>query len=305
MNHLYEELGEASRRHILAELRSGAKRVSDLVGATGLKQPNVSNHLARLRTRGIVESNKVGREVYYTFATPEVGEAVRIALQEPETDHLPLPLPESIERYAELAITGGEGECSAIFDDLLRDDLSLLALYVDFLTPAMALIGQWYKEGRIDEAQEHLASGITERVAARAMLSRAPIAHQQRTAVLGLPPDCHHALGLRMVSDYLKLLGWKTLFLGANVPLNSFRNLVETQRVDYVLTSCATEANLKEVLGLLKVLGQIRNDKRRFVIGVGGGSAQAHSEALKVAGADFVARDLREFALMILPSLES
>lgn len=305
MNRLYEELGEESRRQILAELRSGAKRVSDLVGATGLKQPNVSNHLARLRNHGIVESNKVGREVFYTFASPDVGEAVRIALQEPENDQIPLKLPESIHLYAQLAATGAEAECSAIFDQLLRDDLSLLALYADFFTPAMALIGQWYKEGRIDEAQEHLASGITERLAARAMHSRAPVAHQHRTAVLGLPPNCHHALGLRMVSDYLKLLGWKTLFLGPNVPLESFRKLVETQKVDYVLTSCATDANLKEVLSLLTVLGEIQTASRSFVVGVGGGAAHSNSEALKAAGANFVARDLREFALMILPRLES
>ena len=39
-------------------------RVGDIVVATGLRQPNVSNHLSRMRASGVVKSSKVGREVF-------------------------------------------------------------------------------------------------------------------------------------------------------------------------------------------------------------------------------------------------
>ncbi len=44
MIHVYEELGDTSRRRLLSELREGPRTVSDLVLATFMKQPNVSSH---------------------------------------------------------------------------------------------------------------------------------------------------------------------------------------------------------------------------------------------------------------------
>lgn len=50
---------------ILETLLDGERRVSDIVAATGLKQPNVSLHLACLWECGLVVREKRGREVYY------------------------------------------------------------------------------------------------------------------------------------------------------------------------------------------------------------------------------------------------
>ena len=46
-------------------LRGGERRVSDLVAATALTQPNVSMHLACLWECGLVAREKRGREVFY------------------------------------------------------------------------------------------------------------------------------------------------------------------------------------------------------------------------------------------------
>lgn len=62
---LLHGLSESSRLEILEILREGEKRVSELVDATGLSQPNVSKHLACLWSCGLVAKEKRGREVYY------------------------------------------------------------------------------------------------------------------------------------------------------------------------------------------------------------------------------------------------
>lgn len=59
-------LSDASRQAILQALRGGECRVVDLVAESGLSQPNVSKHLRCLRGCGLVESDKRGREVFYT-----------------------------------------------------------------------------------------------------------------------------------------------------------------------------------------------------------------------------------------------
>ncbi|HMS55507.1 MAG TPA: metalloregulator ArsR/SmtB family transcription factor [Fimbriimonadaceae bacterium] len=302
MTRVFEELADPSRRNILAELRTGSKRVTDIVEATGLKQPNVSNHLAKLRAKGVVESTKVGREVYYSFASPDVAEAVRLVLQN-AADLADSDTNEPITEYAYAAIAGDESACNAIVDSQLRRQVPLLKIYVDLLTPAMAQVGQWYKSGEIDEAQEHLASGITERMMSRAMSLRSPSRRTDRSVVLGCPPGNWHALGLRMVSDYLKLLGWKTLFLGANVPTESFISTVRQHQPDLVLTSCATDDSVHALLPLLDGLHNLRNAGQEFSIGVGGGIASEYRKKIVSSGADFVAGSLEEFAEQILPRI--
>ncbi|MCG9894168.1 MAG: metalloregulator ArsR/SmtB family transcription factor, partial [Fimbriimonadaceae bacterium] len=72
---LVRELVEPSRRALIAELKAGPRTVNDLVTSTGLKQPNVSNHLARLRSKGVLKAVKVGRQVFYSFASPEIAQS--------------------------------------------------------------------------------------------------------------------------------------------------------------------------------------------------------------------------------------
>ena len=65
-------LASPRRIEILHELARGpieVGRLADLIGAT---QPNVSQHLAVLRTAGIVEAVREGREVRYRLADPDV-----------------------------------------------------------------------------------------------------------------------------------------------------------------------------------------------------------------------------------------
>ena len=62
---LFRGFSDRSRMSIVDSLRDCERRVSDVVAATGLTQPNVSMHLACLWECGLVAREKRGREVYY------------------------------------------------------------------------------------------------------------------------------------------------------------------------------------------------------------------------------------------------
>ena len=62
---LFHGFSDCSRLSIVEALRAGERRVSDVVEATGLTQPNVSMHLACLWECGLVAREKRGREVHY------------------------------------------------------------------------------------------------------------------------------------------------------------------------------------------------------------------------------------------------
>ena len=65
-------LASPRRLEILHRLADGPREVGRLATELGLSQPNVSQHLAVLRTAGLVEAEREGREVRYRLSDPNV-----------------------------------------------------------------------------------------------------------------------------------------------------------------------------------------------------------------------------------------
>ena len=73
--------GDPKRLCVLERLAEGERSVSDLSRDVGCQVPNMSQHLAVLRTAGIVESRRVGSTVLYRLADNRVLEAYRLLQQ--------------------------------------------------------------------------------------------------------------------------------------------------------------------------------------------------------------------------------
>lgn len=63
----------------LEALRDGSRSVNELVLATGLTQPNVSNHLACLHGCGLVAREQQGRSVVYRLSNARVAALLELA----------------------------------------------------------------------------------------------------------------------------------------------------------------------------------------------------------------------------------
>jgi DNA-binding transcriptional ArsR family regulator len=74
----FKVLAEPARLELLNALRAGERTVTDLIGATGMKQANVSKHLQTLHAAGFVERRKDGLHVYYFLADESVFELCRL-----------------------------------------------------------------------------------------------------------------------------------------------------------------------------------------------------------------------------------
>ena len=69
------------RLRILCTLLEGPKNVSELQEATGISQANLSQHLGKMRTLGVLTCERDGKQVYYELAHPSYRKIVE-ALQE-------------------------------------------------------------------------------------------------------------------------------------------------------------------------------------------------------------------------------
>jgi DNA-binding transcriptional ArsR family regulator len=65
-------LASPRRLEILHRLADGPSEVGRLATELDISQPNVSQHLAVLRSAGLVEAERDGREVRYRLSDPDV-----------------------------------------------------------------------------------------------------------------------------------------------------------------------------------------------------------------------------------------
>jgi DNA-binding transcriptional ArsR family regulator len=71
-------LADPKRLCVLESLAGGELSVSDLSTKVGCQVPNMSQHLAVLRSAGLVTTRRDGNTVYYRLADPRVLEAFRL-----------------------------------------------------------------------------------------------------------------------------------------------------------------------------------------------------------------------------------
>jgi DNA-binding transcriptional ArsR family regulator len=69
-------MSHETRLVILCLLLDGRKSVGELEQKLQLRQPFVSQQLARLRADELVEAERDGKNVFYSIARPEVGEII-------------------------------------------------------------------------------------------------------------------------------------------------------------------------------------------------------------------------------------
>ena len=71
-------LAHESRLMILCILAEGEKSVSELEDILSLRQPTVSQQLARLRADGLVSTRRDGKTIYYSLANDDVRRVISV-----------------------------------------------------------------------------------------------------------------------------------------------------------------------------------------------------------------------------------
>ena len=68
-------LANEKRQQILDALRDGELTVGELVERTGIAQANLSQHLALMRSKGVVNARRDGAHVFYSISNPKILQA--------------------------------------------------------------------------------------------------------------------------------------------------------------------------------------------------------------------------------------
>lgn len=194
------------------------------------------------------------------------------------------PLGDLRARYVEQLLAGDATGARELVDEALAV-APVTSVYLDMVHPALYEIGMRWERADVGIGEEHLATSVTEIVIAD-LAGRLPAApRRDRTVIVACAPGELHAVGSRIVADFLPADGWDVLHLGATTPASALAELTVARRADVVAISVALAQHVPEVAA---AVAQLRALPFPLVIALGGRDF-AEPEMALAAGADVVA----------------
>ncbi len=179
-------------------------------------------------------------------------------------------------------------------DALKKGRIPVVDLYEKILSPGLASVVDEYPEVEDLIWREHVRSGIIRTI----IESAYPYVLKQRKELNGkkvlvvCPEFEEHELGARMVSDFFRLEGFETTFIGARTPVNTILKAIEIVQPDYLVISVTNFYNFVSVQKTIDEMKVKSAHKLTYI--VGGRAIQANPEAVNFVGADFSLNSYKE-----------
>lgn len=184
---------------------------------------------------------------------------------------------------------GDEPAAQATVDHARHAGVQADQIYYAILAPSMVRIGELWERNELSVAEEHLATAITERMIGRLSPEFTPLQGQAcGLVVVGCVSGERHLLGLRMLSDMLRVRGWRVLDLGADVPTADWVRLSLRYHADAVAISVNNERHLDAAAELISALHAAASG---LTVLAGGAALDRNPQAWRAIGADLYDAD--------------
>jgi methanogenic corrinoid protein MtbC1 len=193
--------------------------------------------------------------------------------------------------YLLALLEGDRRRATRVIADAIDRPERVRDLYIHVLLPAQREIGRMWLTGEINVAEEHFASHTTRMMMARLLLDAPLQPPNGKTLLAAAVAGNRHDIGLQAVADFFEMAGWRTIQLGADVPIGDLVQAAECFEADLLALSATLHVQLEAVKSAIQA---VRSGQRGKVIKIlVGGLAFADSGTLPAeTGADGYAADL-------------
>lgn len=197
--------------------------------------------------------------------------------------------PDQLHRpYLEALVRGDAARADAIVEQARTRGWSVEQIYLRVLAPAQAEIGARWRARRLSVADEHLATEITLGQMERLRERLAPRPAPGRHVVVACVEGEGHAIGARMLADFLLIDGWAVDYLGASTPTADLVEFVARRRPDLVALSATQAEHVPAVAAAAAAIRRLPSPPK---ILAGGAALRGRPRATATLGADAVAAD--------------
>jgi len=170
---------------------------------------------------------------------------------------------EKYEYYVSQLLSYGLSYDEFQFGELITNAITKYGLkntYINIMYPLLVRLGLMWRSDNICPAQEHFLSNIIRHRITSATENISLKKKYKSTWVLFLPEEDDHDIGLLFANYLLKAAGHKVIYLGAKVPVESVRDVIEKVQVEHLLVfmlrSQSAEVTMEYVKGLSAAFAQ-------------------------------------------------
>lgn len=164
---------------------------------------------------------------------------------------------------------------------------------LEVLQPVLVEIGEAWHAGRISVAVEHFASGFV-----RTRLSN--LFHSSHNNLRGplvlvaCAPNELHEIGPMFLAVFLRRAGFRVVYLGQNVPLDSLEGMIEVMRPDVVCISSTRADTAAELTGLREAVNNLQKANAKApLLAYGGRAFNRSPEDAERLGGVYLGEDVR------------
>ena len=163
----------------------------------------------------------------------------------------------SQQRYLRALLDGDSNAATRIVHELIAKRATVADIYLEVLAPGMFQIGELWCDGKVNVAQEHLATQITlGQMDKLRLIQSAPRSLSYRVMVCCVEGE-HHFIAARMAADLFQMEGWQVDFLGPDVPTAALIEIVSARRPNLLALSTTLQSNLQRTRALIKKIRKL------------------------------------------------
>jgi len=167
-----------------------------------------------------------------------------------------------------LAILEGDRRRAAqVVLDAVRDGVRVRDAYTEILMPVQQEIGRMWHADELNIAEEHFATTTTQSVMSRLLGMIEPEPPTGRTVVSAAVAGNTHEIGVRVVADFFEMAGWRSVYLGADVPGEDLVHACRDFNADVLALSATLPAHLRQVEHTLALLRSSLEPSPKVIVG--------------------------------------
>ncbi len=172
----------------------------------------------------------------------------------------------------------------------VADGLPVTEAYINVLLAAQREIGRMWHAAEVSVAEEHLVSATTQKTMAVLAYTAERAPDNGTTAVTACVTGNAHDIGPRALADLYYLTGWRSIFLGADVPVGDLPAMLDAYSADVVSLTGTLSTQVTDAAEAIRMIRQ--NCERPVKILVGGALFDEAPEVAAAIGADAYTPDL-------------
>ncbi|MBC8451528.1 MAG: cobalamin B12-binding domain-containing protein [Planctomycetes bacterium] len=192
------------------------------------------------------------------------------------------------QAFLSAVLEGSRSRAEGLVLDALDTGVGVGELHTHVVTKVQMELGRRWQIGESHVGEEHFSSRIVEDVLAqlRGRMPRAP--ENDQCVLLASVSGNLHDIGPRLVADHFEMSGWRTVFLGANMPSADLVRAARKFEPRLIALSVGQATNLRSAADTIAAL---RSELPDLVVLVGGAPFAAVDGLWKDLGADGFATD--------------